>query len=249
MSDESRVVGTDSATTSATPKTASEWCDLGRAQLASGDANAARNSLERAVSLAPADLRAAILLADTLFFLGDIDAAASAYRAVIARAPGAGPAWLGLVSMKTLRLGPDEAAQLETLHETHAGASEIDRIALGFALGKVLEDAGRYAEAFTAFADANAAMRRRVPWNATDFLARIDHMLQVFTQPPASVDAPDLGREVIFIVSLPRAGSTLTEQILAAHPDVEGASELSDLGAVIQEESQRRGASFLISAQ
>lgn len=239
MTDERRAVGA-----AATPKSASEWCDLGRAQLASGDAHAARSSLERALSLAPDDLRAGILLADTLFFLGDIDGAASAYRAVIARVPAAGPAWLGLVSMKTLRLTPDEAAQLETLHGTRAGANEIDRIAIGFALGKVLEDAGRYADAFAAFADANAAMRRRVPWNAKDFLARIEHMLKVFARPPASADAPELGREVIFIVSLPRAGSTLTEQILAAHPDVEGASELSDLGAVIQEESQRRGRGF-----
>lgn len=242
VSDESRVAG--ARATAPAPRTASEWCDLGRAQLASGDANAARSSLERAVALAPADLRAAILLADTLFFLGDTDAAASAYRAVIARAPGAGPAWLGLVSMKTLRLAPDESRRLETLHKTHAGASEIDRIAMGFALGKVLEDADRSAEAFAAFADANAAMRRRVPWNAADFLARIEHMLQIFANPPARSDASDLGREVIFIVSLPRAGSTLTEQILAAHPDVEGASELSDLGAVIQEESQRRGRGF-----
>jgi len=227
-----------------TPKTASEWCDLGRAQLGAGNAEAARSSFERALALAPHDLRAAILLADTLFFLGDTDAAANAYRAVIARVPAAGPAWLGLVSMKTLRLTPDEATQLETLHRTRTGVTEIDRIAIGFALGKVLEDTGRHADAFAAFVDANAAMRKRVPWNAKDFLARIEHMLTVFARPPASAGAPELGREVIFIVSLPRAGSTLTEQILAAHPDVEGASELSDLGAVIQEESQRRGRGF-----
>ena len=165
MSEERRVAGTAPAGT-ATLTSASQWCDLGRAQLASGDAHAARASLETAVALAPDDLRAAILLADTLFFLGDTDAAVSRYRAVIARFPGAGPAWLGLVSIKTLRIAPDEAAQLEALHRTHAGASEIDRIAIGFALGKVLEDAGRYAEAFAAFAEANAAMRRRVPWDA-----------------------------------------------------------------------------------
>jgi tetratricopeptide (TPR) repeat protein len=243
VSDELDVAGTGSAGAQA-PKTASGWCDLGRAQLASGDANSARRSLERALALAPEDLRSATLLADTLFFLGETDAAASAYRAVIARFPGAGPAWLGLVSMKTLRLSPDEAKQLETLHKTRAGTSEIDRIAMGFALGKVFEDAGRHAEAFATFADANRAMRQRVPWNAADFLARIAHMLGVFAKPPACADASELGREVIFIVSLPRAGSTLTEQILAAHPDVEGASELSDLGAVIQEESQRRGRGF-----
>jgi hypothetical protein len=54
----------------------------------------------------------------------------------------------------------------------------------------------------------------------------------------------DFGREVVFIVSLPRAGSTLVEQIVAAHPEVEGAGELPDLSIVIDEESRRRGAAF-----
>lgn len=244
MSDERAVDAGRAGTISTAPASASGWCDLGRAQLAAGDAAMALASFEQSLALAPDDARAAILRADTLLFLGEADAAASAYRAVIAHDPAAGPAWLGLVSIKTLRLAADESARLEALHREHAGASEIDRIAIGFAIGKVLEDAGRYDDAFAAFADANAAMRRRVPWDARDFLARIEHMLRVFAEPPVHAEPPELGNEVIFIVSLPRAGSTLTEQILAAHPEVEGASELSDLGAVIQEESQRRKRGF-----
>ena len=60
---------------------------------------------------------------------------------------------------------------------------------------------------------------------------------------PAPID-PTLGHEVIFIVGLPRSGSTLFEQVLAAHPQVEGASELPDLGIVIQQESVRRGVAY-----
>jgi len=69
---------------------------------------------------------------------------------------------------------------------------------------------------------------------------RSDAALAATTALPAPTD-PELGREVIFIVGLPRSGSTLFEQILASHPDVEGASELPDLGEVIQSESVRRG--------
>lgn len=226
------------------PTSVAGWTELGRAQLTAGDARGALASIDQALALVPEDLRAALLRADALFFLGDIDGAAETYRAVIARSPAVGPAWLGLVSMKTLRLAPAEAEQLEKLHHTSAGPTEIDRIATAFALGKVLEDAGRYEDAFAVFAEGNAAMRRRTPWDARGFLARIDHMLGVFARTPAVAAPADLGSEVIFIVSLPRAGSTLTEQILSAHPDIEGASELSDLGAVIQEESQRRQAGF-----
>ncbi|HEY6986276.1 MAG TPA: sulfotransferase [Rhodanobacteraceae bacterium] len=233
-----------SESTGTPPASVSGWSDRARAQLAAGDAQGALASISQALALAPGDLRANLLRADALFFLGDIDGAANAYRTIIAASPAVGPAWLGLVSMKTLRLAPAEAEALEKLHRTQAGAAEIDRIAIAFALGKVLEDAGRYEDAFAAFAEANAAMRRRTPWDARGFLARIDHMLGVFAQAPSFAAPLDLGSEVIFIVSLPRAGSTLTEQILAAHPDVEGASELSDLGAVIQEESQRRRIGF-----
>lgn len=228
----------------ATPATAAAWCEKARAELAAGEADVALASAEHALALAPDDLRAATLRADTLFFLGDIDAAAAAYRAVIARHPAAGPAWLGLVSMKTLRLSADEAARLEALHRSGAGTSEIDRIALGFALGKVLEDTGRYDDAFAAFSAANAAMRRRTPWDVRDFLARIERMLSLFAAAPARAADAGLGREIIFVVSLPRSGSTLTEQMLAAHPEVEGASELYDLGTVIQDESQRRRQGF-----
>ncbi len=104
---------------------------------------------------------------------------------------------------------------------------------------------GRYAEAFDLLVAANAAVRKRLPWSAAAFSREVDAIAAAFPQasPSAAVDE-ELGREVIFIVSLPRSGSTLTEQILAAHPDVEGASELPDLEAVIDEESHRRGAKF-----
>jgi hypothetical protein len=116
---------------------------------------------------------------------------------------------------------------------------DTDRIAMGFALGKALEDRGRHPEAFAALSQANARMRRLAPWQASSFSAHVTRTIEASQQLPPPID-PALGQEVIFIVGLPRSGSTLFEQILAAHPQVEGASELDDLDVVLAEESSHR---------
>jgi len=217
---------------------------LGTRLLAEGAVGDARAAFERAVAAAPGHAMARVKLADALVYLGELDAAAASYRTALALNPGCGPAWWGLAAMRTVPFGDAEYAELRALH-TVGRAADVDRIAIGFALAKAHEDRGRYEEAFATLRDANAAMRRRVGWNAADFEARVDRMLQTFEAPAPAAPDPSLGHEVIFIVSLPRSGSTLTEEILAAHPEVEGASELPDLGAVIEEESARRGAGFL----
>lgn len=213
--------------------------------LAQGAVAEARAAFEQAVAIDPGHAMARVKLADALVYLGDANAAAASFRSALRLNSFCGPAWWGLAAMRTV---PFEDSEYERLGELYRGADvpEPDRIAIGFALAKALEDRKRYDEAFATLREANAAARRGIDWNAADFSARIDQLLRIF--PRAATVAPDnetLGREVIFIVSLPRAGSTLTEQILAAHPEVEGASELADLGAVIAEESTRRGSGFL----
>ena len=122
-------------------------------------------------------------------------------------------------------------------------AAPADRIAMGHALGKALEDAGDHAAAFDAFVEANALQRSLAPWSAEAFHRFLDVALAATTRLPAPLD-PDLGSEVIFIVGMPRSGSTLYEQILSAHPQVEAASELPDLNLLIHEESHRRRRPF-----
>jgi len=86
---------------------------------------------------------------------------------------------------------------------------------------------------------ANALVRARVPWNAATFSAGVGEVLAAFAEPAQAADAQ--GGEMIFIVSLPRSGSTLTEQILAAHAQVDGGDERVDLFEVINAECRRRG--------
>jgi tetratricopeptide (TPR) repeat protein len=227
------------------PGVAVHWLELGRCRLALGELDVAHAAFERAFALAPEDARTGVSLADTLLYLGRADDAAARLRAVLARHPGCGPAWWGLANIKTLRFTDEDIAALEQLHAAPAAAVDaFDRIVADFAFGKALEDAGRYADAVDVLGGANAAMRARQPWDRDAFRARLDGMLGAFDALDTRAPSDAQGAEVIFIVSLPRSGSTLVEQILAAHPEVEGASELGDLGAVIQEESQRRRRGF-----
>ncbi len=125
----------------------------------------------------------------------------------------------------------------------HPDTGEDDRIAIGYTLGKVEEDRGHHAEALAALTRANALLRRRAPWSENALRQYVERSLTLTGKLPKPPN-PTFGSEVIFIVGLPRSGSTLLEQMLAAHPEIEGASELNDLGEVIQAESQRRGLAY-----
>lgn len=217
----------------------------GRCHLALGDLERAQRDFERALALAPDDAGVAISIADVLLYRGDVDAAAARLRAVLAREPGRGAAWWSLANLKTREFTADELAALETAHA--AAAAGPDRDAMGFALGTAYEAAGRHADALAVLDDANAAVRARQPWDRDGFRARIERLRERFAAiVPAAGDAATTstaspGTEVIFVIGVPRSGSTLVEQLLAAHPDVAAADELADLGTVIDEESHRRG--------
>jgi tetratricopeptide (TPR) repeat protein len=218
------------------------WFNLGRNLQVLGVTEPAIEALGRACALEPTLLPAHVLLGDALVHLGRFDEADRSYRTALALHPACGDAWRGLANMKTRPLTDADRAQLEVLLG-RTDVTEADRIAMGFALGKVCEDHRRYAEAFAALSEANARQRRLAPWNAGGFHAFVDGVVTAAARLPSPIDA-SLGAEVIFIVGLPRSGSTLFEQILAAHPHVEGASELPDLGEVLVEESARRGQPF-----
>jgi tetratricopeptide (TPR) repeat protein len=221
------------------PAQASPLFNLGRAHQLRGDSRAAAEALARARELAPDVLPAAVLLGDALVHLGRFEDAAAQYRDALRLHPGSGDAWRGLASIGTLPLTGADAESLRA-QLRRGDLSEADRIGLGHALGRLEEDRGGHAQALAAFADANARQRRLAPWSLAAFERFVDQALAASETLPAPLD-PALGQEAIFIVGLPRSGSTLFEQVLAAHPEVEGASELQDLGSVLEQESRRRG--------
>ena len=221
------------------PNQGMPWFNLGRQLQLRGDSAEAAEALAQAVARMPDFLPARVLLGDACVHLGRFDAADASYRAALARHPACGDAWRGLANIKTRALDDDDRAAMRSLLDA-ADTAENDRIAIGFALGKAEEDAGRYAEALSALSLANALQRRRAPWRETALRDYVDQAMAATARLPKPPN-PDFGREAIFIVGLPRSGSTLLEQMLSAHPQVEGASELPDLGEVLVAESQRRG--------
>lgn len=203
----------------------------------------ATEALQRAVRLDPANMDARALLGDMLRVGGRVEESATEYRNVLAEHPWTGMAWWGLADLRTGALGPDDIGRMQAALQD-SRASDDDRIAIGFALAKALDEQGQYAKSLDALQRANAIARMRQRWNAGAFANGVTGILVAFTPPPVAADDADLGQEVVFIAGMPRSGTTLVEQILASHSQVEGAGELPDLSQVIAEESQRRGTPF-----
>jgi tetratricopeptide (TPR) repeat protein len=222
------------------PNLASAWMNLGTNLQIQSDVRQAESSFARAVEIQPASVAARIAHANALNALGRTDESIAEFRAAIATNPRAALAWAGLAEIKTVALTNDDIAVLERL-VADPSLNDEDRAIAAFALGRGLEDQQRYADAFAAFANANAAMRSLMPWDAAAHSAYIDSIAAAFDAPPAVAGDAKRGSDVVFVISLPRAGSTLVEQILGAHPDVEGAGEINDLALIVQEESARRG--------
>ena len=171
--------------------------------------------------------------------------AVDAYRRAIALAPGLGDAYWSLANLKVATLsGEDEAAMDGQLKR--ADLDPDDRLHLHYALGKTLEDRGEYAGAFEHYA-AGAALRRRVlAYDPNEQTAQGRRSMTLFTPAffGARADAGSLAPDPIFIVGLPRSGSTLIEQILASHSAVEGTMELSDIGILAARVGERAGGRY-----
>lgn len=224
------------------PCLATAWFNLGRNLQQLGSTDAAIDALEHTLALAPDIIPAHVLLGDALTHRGRFDAASAHYRDALRLRPDCGDAWRGLGNIKTVALGQSDADALHAQLQRH-DLDPTDRIAMGHALGKLEEDRGQFQAAFAALQQANALQQQLTPWSESAFTRYLEQALQHTQTLPAPLDA-NLGHEVIFIAGMPRSGSTLFEHILAAHPDVEGASELPDLGIVIQQESARRGVAY-----
>ena len=173
-------------------------------------------------------------IAHTLKTLGHREQAIAAYRAAAAVRPGYGDAWWSLANLKTYSFADAELAQMRAA-ESAAATSEIDRLHLCFALGKALEDREQYAESFTYYARGNALKRAASRYRPE--VQELNTRLQIevcnrelFAR---NRDGGASAVDPIFIVGLPRSGSTLIEQILASHSAVEGTHELADVPRIV----------------
>ncbi len=180
----------------------------------------------------PADLHLSI--AHSLKTLGRREEAIAAYRAAAAARSAYGDAWWSLANLKTYRF---EDGELERMREAESAAttSVVDRYHLCFALGKALEDQEQYEKSFEYYARGNALKRAESRYRPEVFELNTRLQIEVCTPElfARNTDGGVRAVDPIFIVGLPRSGSTLIEQILASHSAVEGTHELADLPRIV----------------
>ena len=212
-----------------------------RALVEQGRTEEAMAEAFRAVELDPgsADLRNALGTIHTA--LGEFDAARECYRAALAMDPGFAKAAVNLAKIKRFTVEDDKDAALILAAAGHAPSDRDSRRDLHLALGKLHDDRGDWATAFMHYDEANRPFAEVARADADTALGLMDQVRSFFDADWFAGRAGEPGVEPtpVFIVGMPRSGTTLVEQILAAHPAVHGAGELSEIGHMVAEIASR----------
>ena len=199
---------------------------LGRA----GDYDRALKIYADVVKEYPAHAKVWMSYGHALKTAGQQSECVTTYRRAIELSPRLGEAYWSLANLKTFRFGEADMAAMQTQLRRN-DLSEEDRFHLHFSLGKAFEDAGEYAKSFEHYDLGNRQRREMVQYEADETSQHVRRSKRLLTPELFAAragwgsSAPD----PIFIVGLPRAGSTLVEQILSSHPLVEGTMELPDI--------------------
>ncbi len=163
------------------------------------------------------------------------DAAIEAYRRSIRQMPELGEAYWSLANLKTFRFDDAEIATMQA-QLARPDLRDEDRLHFHFALGKALEDLTDPASAFQHYQTGNRLRRDQIFYDADETSRTVDRTITIFDKDflTGKAGSGSAAADPIFIVGLPRSGSTLIEQILASHPEVEGTMELPDLQAMVK---------------
>ncbi|ARD45447.1 tetratricopeptide repeat-containing sulfotransferase family protein [Colwellia sp. PAMC 21821] len=161
---------------------------------------------------------------------GEIEKAISSYQKAYQLSPSYGDAYWSLANTKTYRFSDNEIAQMQT-QQNNEDLALLDRIQLHFATGKAFEDRKDYHQAFKSYKQGNELQHAHNGFDITKFEQQVTEQIKYCT-PELFENRGNLGLNVpdpIFILGLPRAGSTLLEQILASHSQVDGTMELHNI--------------------
>ncbi|MEL6258380.1 MAG: tetratricopeptide repeat protein, partial [Pseudomonadota bacterium] len=202
--------------------------------LQTGDYEAALEGFDSVLAKAPHDPATLTSKGHALKTLGRHDDAVAAYRSAYASKPEHGDAYYALANLKTYAFTDDEVAEM-TRQVTDGDLANQDRVHFSFALAKAYEDRGDIESAFGHYAKGNALKRRLSTYDADQMDAEFAAQKQVCTRAffEARKGVGHMARDPIFIVGLPRAGSTLLEQILASHSQIDGTLELPDILSLV----------------
>jgi tetratricopeptide (TPR) repeat protein len=175
-------------------------------------------------------------LAHALKTVGQVPESVAEYRAAAAARPNFGDAYWSLANLKTYRFTDDEMARMRS-EEASPATALVDRYHLCFALGKALEDRGEIAESWVYYERGNALKRSESRYRPEIIETNTVKQIEVCTRDffHHRKGWGDQRQDPIFILGLPRSGSTLLEQILASHSQVEGTQELVDVQRIVLE--------------
>jgi predicted Zn-dependent protease len=191
--------------------------------------------LDRCLAEHPDDPDLRLLAGNQQRYLGRPAEAIEAYRRCLVSNPDYGAAYLALSNLKTFRFSAEEIADMKRL--LSKAVQEPNRMDLNFALGKALEDEGEFAESFHHYAEGNRLGRATFNYDPNAQSAYVRRFKATFDS-AFFAQRKDWGiesTEPIFIVGLPRSGSTLLEQILASHSQIEGTRELAYVPMIARE--------------
>src|SRR5580658_574614 len=222
------------------PENPQNWVMLGSISTRLMRQDEALRAYSEAARLNPKEVRLRMSIGHLHKTAGRRQECEQAYRDALLLQPGHAEAYWSLADLKNYRFSDAEVAEIRRL-SAEDGRERSSEAQLHFALGKALEQRRQYAEAFACYARGNALRRLDAPFDCSKFerkTARVRASFDAafFTERRGAgwADAAP-----IFIVGLPRSGSTLVEQILASHSQVEGTMELQNILALVREFDRR----------
>ena len=187
---------------------------------------------EESLKIKPENPRVYLSLGHALKTIGERKKSEAAYQNTIKYFPSSGEAYWSLANLKTYEFSDKEIANMELSLKRNMHQNEL--IQMHFALGKAYESNRQFDKSFEHYKEGNWQQRKQISYNAEDYKISIDEMINFFENNNNILDlkAEAGSDEPIFILGLPRSGSTLIEQILASHSLIEGTQELPNIMAI-----------------
>ena len=218
------------------PSNAVAHSNLGELLRELGRPEEAADHCRSAIALRPDFAEAHNNLANALQELGRVDEARGAYLKSLEINPRGIDALLNLSDIKTFEVGDTHLETLQSLASDLDALTEEEQMKLHFSLGKAYADLGNYGASFRHLLQGNALKRRSVDYDEAATAAFFERIRTVFTPEliARSKGHGDPSRLPIFVLGMPRSGTTLVEQILASHRKVHGAGEIEDLSKVVR---------------
>jgi tetratricopeptide (TPR) repeat protein len=208
---------------------------LGRAQNERGNLDEAVAAYQQAIAIDPVNAEYHRELGMVFSDHGEIEKAVSAHRKALEINPGSTEAYRSLTKNKKFTEYDDDMKAMESLFSTK-GISDEDGVRLAFGLGKAYEDLGDFDKSMEFVIKAAGLKRKSYDYSISESQEQSDKIKEVFSPDFFSNHdgSGDPDRTPVFILGMPRSGTSLVEQILASHPDVYGAGELNDLVKVFE---------------